>query len=269
VNPHFTKGRAGKNFLVSFRRQDKLPVAAFLIIPPLAEELNKSRRMLCRMANHLAELGFEVVMPDLFGTGDSEGDFADATWDLWREDLFDICTGLKANGYNINILAVRAGALLAYDLMSNKNLNCENLVFWQPVVSGDMWLTQFLRLKLAASIVNDTGSKETTKALKTRLSEGEAIEVAGYTVSPSLANGIKQLNLQNIAPSGCGKIFWLELIASDGKSVLPSSKKVLEKWNQSVEVHSETVIGQAFWSTTEITDADNLLLRTKTLLSVN
>ena len=50
---------------------------------PFAEEMNKSRRMAALQSRALASAGFAVRQLDLLGSGDSEGDFGDASWDLW------------------------------------------------------------------------------------------------------------------------------------------------------------------------------------------
>ena len=32
-------------------------------------------------------MGFGVLQIDLFGCGDSSGDFSDARWDIWKQDI--------------------------------------------------------------------------------------------------------------------------------------------------------------------------------------
>src|SRR5262245_21600498 len=58
-----------------------------LLLPPFAEELNKTRRMCARFARRLAGHGWRVVRVDLYGCGDSAGEFRDATWSQWISDL--------------------------------------------------------------------------------------------------------------------------------------------------------------------------------------
>ncbi len=49
--------------------------------------MNKSRRMAALQARAFAAMGFGVLQIDLFGCGDSSGDFSDARWDIWKQDL--------------------------------------------------------------------------------------------------------------------------------------------------------------------------------------
>jgi hypothetical protein len=47
-------------------------------VPPFAEEMNKSRRMIAEVGRRLEGSGVGMLLVDLFGTGDSEGEFAQA-----------------------------------------------------------------------------------------------------------------------------------------------------------------------------------------------
>ncbi len=57
------------------------------MLPPFAEEMNKCRRMMALTAYALQAAGLDVLFVDLFGTGDSGGDFADGSLEVWRSDL--------------------------------------------------------------------------------------------------------------------------------------------------------------------------------------
>ena len=78
-------------------------------------------------------------MLDLFGTGDSAGEFSEARWETWVDNL---CAGYDwlsecANG-PVSVWALRFGALLAVDLLRSKSSGTQDgwVIFWQPVMSG-------------------------------------------------------------------------------------------------------------------------------------
>jgi len=78
LEPRFLDGLRGRLFVVR-----RAPAADdrgidVVIAPPFAEEMNRSRRMMVLLAIALAERGFGCLAVDPFGTGDSDGDFADA-----------------------------------------------------------------------------------------------------------------------------------------------------------------------------------------------
>jgi alpha/beta superfamily hydrolase len=56
-------------------------------VHPFVEEMNKSRRMAALQSRSLAARGYSVLQIDLFGCGDSSGDFADASWEIWVQDV--------------------------------------------------------------------------------------------------------------------------------------------------------------------------------------
>jgi len=90
---------------------------AVLIVPPFAEELNKSRRIMFLQAQALSQQGCAVLSMDLFACGDSDGELRDAKWNDWKQDLAFAYTYLKQrSGVAVSILSVRLGALLALDL---------------------------------------------------------------------------------------------------------------------------------------------------------
>ena len=79
--PLFLRGSAGALFALyvpALSRSDR----GVVLLPPFAEEMNLSRRMLRLQASALAERGIAALVLDLFGTGDSAGDFGDSLWDI-------------------------------------------------------------------------------------------------------------------------------------------------------------------------------------------
>ena len=84
--PFFLPAAHGERFCIFH-----LPVGAarggIVYLHPFAEEMNKSRRMAALQSRMLAARGFAVLQIDLFGCGDSSGDFGDARWEIWRQDV--------------------------------------------------------------------------------------------------------------------------------------------------------------------------------------
>src|SRR5690606_37038821 len=118
-----------------------------LFVHPFAEELNKSRRMVALGVAELASEGWTVMQVDLLGCGDSSGEFEDASWTAWLDDIELAYACLKARGFdNIVLWGLRAGCLLISDWLARCG-RVMPLVLWQPVGNGKQHLNQFLRLK--------------------------------------------------------------------------------------------------------------------------
>ena len=182
----------GRRLFCLRRRALVTPITTrVLVVPPFAEELNKCRRLLALCAQTLAVAGAEVWWPDLSGTGDSAGDFADACWSQWIDELCDLDLALAqaAPAAAPAYLALRSGALLLAAASSRlRDFERAHVLLWQPVLDGGRYLQQFLRLRVMASRLS--GRDESLPALMARLAQGELLEVGGYGLRAQLTDGL-------------------------------------------------------------------------------
>lgn len=79
---------------------------ALLFLPPLFEEMNRTRALLATTMRALAARGFECRLPDLPGTGESERALSDIVWEDWRAAASSAAAGTAAS------IGLRGGALL-------------------------------------------------------------------------------------------------------------------------------------------------------------
>lgn len=245
------------------------PVGQVLLLPPFAEELNKSRRMLALASRAFAAAGFEVLVMDLLGCGDSSGDFGDATWDDWQDDAAlaaewltrDAPGGPKRPDLPLWLWGVRAGALLA-PAVAERVARPMDLLLWQPVTAGKLQLQQFLRLKVAADLVGGQ-AKGAMQALRSQLDQGQPVEIAGYQLAPSLALGLEQAQLKpfgDTAPQRFGHVVWLETQAREAPALSPAGASAAQAWTDAgCEVHAQAVQGPSFWAASEIEVAPQLI----------
>jgi exosortase A-associated hydrolase 2 len=247
-------------------------------VHPFAEEMNKSRRMAALQARALAGAGFDVLQMDLLGCGDSSGDFGDATWQSWVNDVVRGClwirdrSSTRSTGWGsmpLWLWGLRAGCLLAVEAASRIDCAC-NFLFWQPPLSGNMLLQQFLRLKVAGDMLGgqDKGGKEN---LRQQLANGSPVEVAGYMLSPGLAMGLNQSALVPPATAGqARRLEWFELSTREGASLSPASINTVVQWKQSgFATRSHIARGPAFWQTTEISEAPELIAASTATISAS
>ncbi|HZF80788.1 MAG TPA: hydrolase 2, exosortase A system-associated, partial [Rubrivivax sp.] len=120
--------------------------------------MNKSRRMAALQARALAAAGFDVLQMDLLGCGDSSGDFGDASWAAWVDDVVVAGQWLHRQcGSPPALWALRAGCLLA--TAAAAQIGTGRFIFWQPPVAGKPLVQQFLRLRMAAQLGGADGGK--------------------------------------------------------------------------------------------------------------
>jgi exosortase A-associated hydrolase 2 len=227
---------------------------------PFGEEMNKARRMAALQSRRLAAAGCAVLQIDLYGCGDSGGDFRDARWALWKRDAQAALGWLKGRTPGpVGLWALRLGAMLAADVARDPTLGVEELVLWQPVANGEQFLTQFLRTQLAAEMLSGGAAQTRIQGLRAALSRGEILEVGGYELHPELASAIDGLRLAELKPSA-RRVHWLEVSAQAEAKVAPAAERTLAAWRASgLEIGSTAVPGEPFWSTLEIAECRTLL----------
>uniref|UniRef100_Q47DB5 Esterase/lipase/thioesterase family active site n=1 Tax=Dechloromonas aromatica (strain RCB) TaxID=159087 RepID=Q47DB5_DECAR len=265
LQPFFLKAEKGQRFCIYHPAEASGARGAVIYLHPFAEELNKSRRMAACQAREMAKLGFDVLQIDLLGCGDSSGDYADATWNAWQDDVLLAYRWLRARSEApLTLWGLRSGCLLAASAAVNLPEKA-NFVFWQPVVSGKQYWQQFMRLKLVSEITSGQ-SKSASEEIRKQLIAGTPVEIAGYTVAPALVNDFEQSQL-NPAQYCNGRVAWLELSMREGATLSPVFVRLAEQWQQSgYEVDLRLVRGPAFWQTSEIEEAPELISSTIALM---
>lgn len=275
IEAFFLPVAGGQRFCM-FHSVDKIGrtprLGQVVFVHALAEEMNRSRRMAALQARALARAGFDVLQIDLLGCGDSSGEFGDATWSAWINDIVQACQWLRAQPTSTGgagatrgklpplwLWGLRAGCLLAADAARQLPEPC-NFLFWAPPPAGRPLLQQFLRLKVAGDMLTGN-SKGAMEGLRHQLAAGEAVEVAGYALNPALARGLELANLN--PPEAALRLEWLELSTRSDAALTPVAAQALARWHQAgYTVRSHQVTGPSFWQTAEIEDAPALITAT-------
>lgn len=242
------------------------PRGLVVCVHPFAEEMNKSRRMAALQSRSLAQVGLAVLQVDLLGCGDSAGDFGDATWQDWVQDVEQACAlALERNASAwpgqsqppLWLWGLRAGCLLA--VAAAKSWPRCKLLLWQPPASGKQLLQQFLRLKMAATLGSE--SRVLADNVKGDLAAGRPVVVAGYTLSAALASGLEQALLT--PPKSVTRVLWFEVRGGDSTDLLPATVLARDRWIAAGwQPVVEVVPGPAFWSTVEVEEVPALVSRT-------
>lgn len=257
VAGHFVTGSKGPLFVL-VRRPTGPINECVLVVPPFAEEMNKSRRMLTLVGEGLAHRGCATVIPDLYGTGDSAGEFGETDCETWLADIEAVANWLAAEVIPVTaLLAVRLGCALALNGIASGVLSApRKSVLWQPVFDGDRYLTQFLRLRVAASLTEDR--RESVVDLKARLMAGGTLEVAGYDLSARMAADLSRMAPPQALPPQFGATAWLEIVRDpDAGPPLPSAQLVKATNEAGGKITARCFAGEPYWASTEtVVNAD-------------
>jgi exosortase A-associated hydrolase 2 len=231
--------------------------------------MNRWRRMAALASQELASRGIAAVTLDLFGTGDSEGEFEQASVELWMEDVRCALRDLASHyGGCRALIATLFAALLALQPSTCAVAQPERTILWHPATRGESLLTQFLRLRAAAGLrTSDPAKRETVAQARDRLLQGESLEVAGYVITPAMARGIDSLTLPTTQRVACGVLQWLDIGSSQGRLGADAERATDALRAQGHDVQVECLAGPQFWALPEITIAPAVLSRTVELFA--
>jgi len=268
VQPFFLES-AGHRCFALYRGPEGGASRHVLFVPGFNEEMNRCRSMLTFAATALAQQGIGSLVLDLHGTGESEGEYADARWDIWLRNLSDAVAWLESRGACVALIGVRLGAVLAADwLRAAPPSPARGFVLWQPVVDGKSYLNQFLRIRIAANMDRSDLPKETTQSMRDQWARGECVEVAGYAVHPDLAQAIDQRRLAALVPPAGTAVSWLSHLNAATGGATPAESQVMAAWREAgLAVDAQCFEGQAFWQVHERATAPDLVDRTCKLLA--
>ena len=243
TEPVFVPGIAGSIFCIrsthpDAKKSQNSPVV--LLVPPFAEEMNCSRRFFTKLRQTLMLRDVsEVWLPDLYGTGDSAGDFSDARWHIWTSDLRHTINQLRAENdvRPLIIFGVRAGCLLVDDVASDLDVPLDNIVFVSPETSGYDVIQQLLRLRVASRRFFG-GKSETTAQLWDRFEAGGSVEVGGYIISPHLACDLRSKRMNMLQDTAATVGHWIELDEQSGSIHRSGSSELAGAYCNSVPEQS-------------------------------
>jgi hypothetical protein len=158
-------------YAAAFDRQRSVRL---LIVPPLFEEMNRTRRMLVETQRQLDALGFDSMLPDLPGCNESPQAFSAQSLGSWRTAMAAAARHFAAT----HVLAVRGGALVFPVSLPGWVLEPQK---------GAAVLRQLLRARVLAA--KEAGREESSADL---LEQGRqhGLELAGYRLSAALIAGL-------------------------------------------------------------------------------
>ena len=184
LSASFIEGAAGR-ILLTCHEPDEPSGHAVIVLPAFGEEMNKSRRLVRDTAVRLSDSGYLVVVPDLFGCGDSEGDIEDARLATWLDDLRAVLQWSESRNIDTwSVLVVRAGAMLLEPLLAESTF--QRVVGWQPIDGADT-LRDLLRVRSLNLRMSGKSSNSPAALLDDLLQGRSNLTLSGYTLSTELA----------------------------------------------------------------------------------
>lgn len=163
------------------------PRATIVIVPPLFEEANRTRRTLVLAMRALVANGFAALLPDLPGQNESLVPLVEVDLDRWRDALAEVVAG---NDGPAIIASVRGGTLIDH--------KAKAAAWWRLApVGGASLLRTLMRARVSAD--REAGVRSSLEDLQAA-ARSEALLLAGNALSPAMIAGLGTAEAQPVAP---------------------------------------------------------------------
>lgn len=178
---------------------------AYVMSHPFGEEKLWSHRVFVVFARALASRGIPVLRFDYTGAGDSSGETAQVSVSTYLDDLgaaVRVLTDRVPGASRIGIVGLRFGASLAAQFVERERASGAfpkvmhgPLVLWDPVIDGDSYIQELLRINLSTQLAVYGKVQESRDALVERIRQGGIANVEGYEIGLPLLESaaLKQL----------------------------------------------------------------------------
>jgi uncharacterized protein len=173
---------------------------AVLLCNPFGEESSRAHRTFRVLATQLERAGYMAMRFDYSGTGDSQGESADATIDAWLGDIGIAADHLRvaSDAARVAIVGLRLGATLAALAAARGAVRPRHLVLWDPIVDGAAYLRELAAQHRA--YMRDEMEALWRDRLPTR-ADGTPVEALGAPVGDALAAQLGAIDLATTVPS--------------------------------------------------------------------
>ncbi len=210
-------------------------------------------------AEALAERGVSSTVFDLLGTGDSSADFSDATVSAWIADGQRILEAVQSTGEPVVLVGCRLGAALATKASMSLERRAVLFAGWAPLLQGKQQLNGMLRAAKIARM-----NRPDALDPKMLWAAGEVAWLAGYPISPVLAEQLGLLDASGAPRAERARLF--ELRSVEGDAAVPASDALRRRasdWaQQGVPTEAMALRGTAFWNVADLVDVPQLIKAT-------
>jgi pimeloyl-ACP methyl ester carboxylesterase len=204
------------------------PRGAVVVCSPLHGEFIRNYRREVLLARDLAAAGQAVLRFHYRGSGNSDGDGRDLTFDSMREDALASIERLRAEVPEgpVTIVGTRWGSLIA---ASAASLHPEAaLVLWEPLATASRFFADAFMSRRVREVRRGVGRPSTDQELQDRLAAGEGVDVVAHRLEPALYRSSVERTLE----AELGAVPRRILAAQIGPtaSVRPELAKLAQRW---------------------------------------
>jgi exosortase A-associated hydrolase 2 len=204
---------------------------AWVFCHPFAEEKLWAQRVYVSFARILAARGAWVLRFDAMGNGDSEGQFSESSAETMLSDIGCAISVIKRSSQmslEVGLLGLRFGATLAA-LAAERYPNVGKLVLWEPIVDGEKYMQELLRVNLTTQMAVYKEIRHKREDLVRLMQNGDTVNVDGYAIAYPCyeqASAVKLHEGRNQFTSPC----LIVQVGREGQTIRPELKALHEAY---------------------------------------
>ncbi|MGQ2975931.1 MAG: hypothetical protein ACT6QT_09615 [Sphingopyxis sp.] len=203
------------------------PRATVLIVPPLFEEANRTRRTLVLAMRALAAEGFGAMLPDLPGQNESLVPLEQVDLARWQDALVKVAAGIDGP---ILVASVRGGVLIDHQVKA--------AAWWRLApVGGASLLRTLMRARVSAD--REAGLTSSLESLQEE-AKTRPLLIAGNRLSPEMvaqlgtseAQAVEPLRNVGLAADGiAGTPLWLRAEPGEDAAMAAAIAADISAWS--------------------------------------
>ena len=218
----FFENRRGRSLYHALHGDRSDPAEVWIFCPALLEEATFALRPTVQLAEAFARDGATVFRFDYEGQGESEGDARRLGLADWTDDVVSAIEWVRRRfgpEVRINLLAQRAGALVAAEAALRGPLPVHRLLLLAPVLDGAKHFDECLRAHLTTQLACFNKVNEPRAVLKEQLQRGQFVSVLGHDVGQALASSLSGARLRPLLADFRGETDVIHLARTAGRDV--------------------------------------------------
>lgn len=234
-------GAESRRVYVVLHRSTNAGGTTLVFCPPFCQEMVTTYARLARWSKQLAMRGVSVLRYHPFGTGESDGTYADVTLNSVVKDAVfaQHIARQQIRDSHIGYFGLRFGATVS--ILAAALHPADFLVLWCPVTSLGKYFRELLRSQVTADAVHRSRMR-TTGQMIADLEAGRNVDVWGDELSPGLYRQMAAMQALPDTPPA-RNVLWL-VRPADEKAAVP----IVERWKGlGSYVDFQVIPETAFW----------------------
>jgi alpha/beta superfamily hydrolase len=240
------RGPEGRRIFTCTYLPERPARASVLICPPIYGEFTKNYRREVLLARRLAAEGFAVERFHYLGTGNSDGEDSEVTFESMRDDALVCAEHLRnvAEADTLVLVGTRWGGLVAASAASGHPGT--GLVLWEPLLDASRFFKDAFRARIIFERKSGIEHPKTGAELIASLHEGETVDVVGSTIQKRFFESSGSRTLDGELDASTRAILVIQIGPS--QKVRADLAEQAERWRQAGhDVDIETVEGDETW----------------------